>query len=218
MRIDEEKILSDIRSLLRCRNNAKSLTEYFYCCVDIYNLAYIYSKLTGVNLEVVGDKIPKFENYMRKYVGTIDTNLYYYFKDQFFHTELSKKVISTFDDSDYIYYGRKNLVRLSEKEFFEIIRDFLGTYNNRLYNLFNESLENGMIDNRSMETDNAETSATFMSDNHMIIMANQYTTEGLVILAHELAHLDSNSILNNRSKKQLFDSSITFYEAYSHYM
>lgn len=218
LRIDENKILNEIRILLERRDKITSLTEYNYSTLDIYNLMYIYTELTREKLRISMHNNQKLARYMRKYVGVIDTNVYFYFLNQDEHTELSKNVIDIFEKSNFIYYGRRNANKLNEKEFFEIERDFLGTYDDRLLKIFDDAVKRGLIDMRGKNKSTATTFMRMCSNNHYILMPSGYDIEGLVILSHELGHLHSHEVLDVRSKKQLNDTFMTYYESYSHYM
>lgn len=218
VRIDEQKVLEEIKKLQRDRKNITSLTGYYYSTLDIYNLMHIYKELTGEGLRISMARNPKYHRYMGKYMGMIDTDAYFYFLNQQEHTILSDSVLNTFEENNFIYYGRKDQMRLSEKEFFEIIKDFFGTYDERLYKLLNHALDRGLIDMRSETRYSATTHMRVTSDNHYILMPNCLNTEGLLMLSHELAHLDSHVVLDVRSKKQLVDTFTTYYESYSHYM
>jgi hypothetical protein len=46
----------------------------------------------------------------------------------------------------------------------------------------------------------------------------EYNIDNLGSISHELGHARCHAILDNRSKRQLDDSFITYYEAYSHFM
>lgn len=218
LRIDENKILKEIERLLDRRNKITSLTEYYYSTLDIYNLMYVYSELTREKIRISMQKNSKFSNYMSKYIGMIDTNAYLYFLNQEEHTRLSESVLDTFDKSGFIYYGRKDVNKLSEKEFFEIERDFLGTYDDRLLKLLDEATQRGLIDMRGKNKNSATTFMRMCSNNHYTLMPEGYDIEGLVMLSHELGHLYSHVVLDVRSKKQLRDTFLTYYESYSHYL
>lgn len=218
LKIDEERILDEIESLLEARERITSLTKYYYSTMDIYNLLYIYKELTGEGLYASMYKNPKFSNYMKKYMGMIDTNKYFYFLNQEEHTKLAKSILDTFEKNNFMYYGRRDLNKLTEKEFFEIERDFLGTYDDRLLKLFDESVKDGLIDMRGKNKGTATTYMRMTSNRHYVLLPDGYNIEGLVILSHELAHLDSHVVLDTRSKRQLNDTMCTYYEAYSHYM
>ena len=106
--------------------------------------------------------------------------------------------------------------KLSKKEFFEIERDFLGSYDDILLKLFDSRVERGLID---MRGDTPATAyPTFCSDYHYVILPEEYNIDNLSSISHELGHLHSNVVLDVRSKKQLSDAKITYQEAYSHYM
>lgn len=218
IRIDEAKILSDIEKLIRGRKRITSLTKYYYSTLDIYNLLYIYKELTGKSIEMTISNNSKFSRYMRKYMSMLETNVYFYFLNQEEHTSLSHNILKTFEDSNFIDYTRKLQTRFSEKEFLELARDFCGSYDNRLYKLLNSTLERNCIDMRGINKSKATTHAMVTSNNHYILMPNQFDLEGIVMLVHELGHLWAYSVLDVRSKKQSIDTNMTFYESYSHYM
>lgn len=218
LKIDENRVLDEIESLLEKREGISSLTGYYYSTMDICNLLYIYKELTGESLYAKMTGNSKFRDYMRKYKGMIDTNAYFYFLNQEDHTNLAKSVLDTFEKNNFMYYGRRDLNRLKEKEFFEIERDFLGTYDDRLLKLFDESVRNGLIDMRGKNKGTATTYMRMTSNRHYVLLPEGYNIEGLVILSHELAHLHSHIVLDTSSKKQLNETMRTYYEAYSHYM
>lgn len=218
IRIDETKILRDIEKLVKDRERITSLTKYYYSTVDIYNLVRIYKELTGKSLEIKIHNDPKFSRYMQKYMSSIETDVYFYFLNQEEHTKLSNHILKTFEDSNFIDYVRKLQTRFSEKEFFELARDFCGSYDDRLYKLLNTTLERNGIDMRGVNKTNATTNPMVTSNNHYILLPNQFDLEGIVMLVHELGHLWACSVLDVRSKKQSMDASMTFYESYSHYM
>lgn len=218
IRIDENKILKEIETLLERRKKITSLTEYYYSSKDICNLMYIYKELTGKTLRLFIHKNPVLSDYMHKYLGMTETNAYFYFINQEEHTRLAENIVDVFSKSEYIYYGRCDVNKLTEKEFFEIERDFLGSYDDRLLKLFDNSCEKGLIDMRSKNRGTATTFMRMCNNRHYILLPEGYNIEGLVILSHELAHLDSHAVLDVRSKRQLDETSCTYYESYSHYM
>lgn len=218
MRIDEKKILAEIERLNKDRSRVTSLTRYYHSTLDIYNLIHFYKALTDEDLIIKINNNPKFSRYLEKYVGIIDTNAYFYFINQKSHTELSEVVLSTYENSGFISYERQDQMRLSIKEFLEIERDFLSGYDERLYKLFNLALEKRLIDMRNMSRCSAVTYGSVTSNNHYVTLPNSLNAEGLGMVSHELGHLDSYAVLDVRSKKQVIDTQITFYEAYSHFM
>lgn len=216
IRISEETILKELIRLLERRENIKSLTEYFYSTSDIYNIAVMYYDLTGEDLGIRAKTNNKLANYMKKYMGNVNTNLYYYFLNQDKHTELAENVIKVFDESDFIFYNRRNVNKLTEKEFLEIERDFLASYDERILKLFNSHLERGLIDMRG--NTNAGVYLTLSSNNHYVVLPDEYNITNLSAVSHELGHLFGYTVLDVRSKKQLNNSNITYYESISHYM
>ena len=218
LKIDENRVLDEVESLLDRREEITSLTKYYYSTVDICNLLYIYKQLTNESLYAKMTENPKFAGYMRKYMGMVDTNAFFYFLNQENHTKLAETVIDTFKKNNFMYYGRRDLNKLTEKDFFEIEREFLGTYDDRLLKLFDESVKNGLIDMRGKNKGTATTYMRMTSNRHYVLLPEGYNIEGLIILSHELAHLHSHRVLDTSSKKQLNQTMRTFYEAYSHYM
>ena len=216
VRIDENRILDEIERLLERRDKITSLTEYYYSYSDLYNLAEVYQMLTNVDLFGYIANNPKLENYMKKYLGPVRTNLHLYFLEQDEHTKLAENVLKVFEESEFISYGRKDVNKISKKEFFKIERDFLGTYDERLLKLFDSRVERGLIDMRGDTPPTAY--PTFCSDYHYVILPEEYNIDNLSSISHELGHLHSNVVLDVRSKKQLSDAMITYQEAYSHYM
>ena len=218
IRIDETKILKDIEKLVKDRERITSLTKYYYSTLDIYNLVRIYKELTGKSLEINISNNPKFSRYMQKYMSNIETDVYFYFINQEEHTILSQYVLKTFEDANFIDCVRKLQTTFTEKEFLELARDFCGSYDNRLYRLLNSTLERNGIDMRGVNKSMATTNPMYTSNNHYILMPNQFDLEGIVMLVHELGHLWAYSVLDVRSKKQAMGADTTFYESYSHYM
>lgn len=218
IRIDETKILKELEKLTKGMKNVTSLTEYYYSIMDIYNLLYVHKELTGKGLAIKIQKNPKFHDYMKKYMSCLETNVYSYFLNQEEHTILSNHILKTYEDSNFIDCVRKLQTRFTEKEFLELARDFCGSYDDRLYKLLNSTLERNGIDMRGVNKSKATTHPMFTSNNHYILMPNQFDLEGIVMLVHELGHLWAYSVLDVRSKKQTVDANMTFYESYSHYM
>lgn len=218
IRIDETKILRDLEKLVRDRERITSLTKYYYSTIDIYNLVRIYSELTGKSLDIKIHNNPKFSRYMQKYMSSLETNVYFYFLNQEEHTILSQNVLKTYEDANFVDCVRKLQTRFTEKEFLELARDFCGSYDDRLYKLLNTTLERNGIDMRGVKKSIVTTNPVVTSNNHYILMPNQFDLEGINMLMHELGHLWAYGVLDVRSKKQTIGADMTFYESYSHYM
>lgn len=129
----------------------------------------------------------KLANHMGKYIGDINTNLYYYFLNRDKHTELASNVIKAFDESDFMFYNRRVINKLTEKEFLEIQRDFLATHDERMLKLFNSHLERGLIDMRG--NNDAGVHLTFCSNNHYVVLSEGYSISNLLAISHELGRL-----------------------------
>ena len=216
IRISEEKMLKELIRLLERRENITSLTEYYHSTEDIYVIASMYQDLTGEDLGIRPKTNKKLSNYMRKYPTLFDINLYYYFSKQDEHTKLPENINKIVNESGFIFYDRRDVNKLTEKEFFEIERDFLATHDERILKLFDSYLNKGLIDMRNKTGPGVYSS--LCSNNHYVVLPDEYNIANLVSISHELGHLYGYTVLDLRSKKQLIASRKTYYESISHYM
>lgn len=221
MRIDDKRILKEIRELEKRQFRIKSVTDYLYTQSDIEMMTLIYKKLTGKNPNFFVSRNPYYSQKSKYSImlrGGI--TLYDYFATQDECTEIADIMLKTYDDTGYIdYWMDDSQRRLSKKDFLEILRDFLSSFDVRLYRQFEDALEQKVID---MDTDKSmdahETYPNYLNGNHMILVDCKRNISGIGTMVHELGHFYQFNELSRRSKKQLFYFPISFYEMYSIYL
>ncbi len=214
LRIEEEKLLNDLIRVIKDRYI--SLTGYKYHIADIAQLSYALRLLIGQDIQVYHYNNNKYMNYMSR-TGKYNELLSEFILEADYNTNLSNNIIDEMN-KNFIYYGRRCVNKLTEKEFLEIERDFLGTFDERILKIFDDYSKRGLIDMTGTINGNAFTCPLFLTNNHMIILPNEFSIENLSTLSHELGHLFECCLLDVRSKKQLYEKTLSYEEFISHYL
>lgn len=213
LRIEEEKLLNDLIKVINDRY--VSLTDYKYHLSDIAGLSHALGLLMDYDIQTYYFENNKYFNYLSRR-GKCKDLLSKFMLEQEYNTNLSKKITDVMDD--FIYYDRRCVNKLTEKEFLEIERDFLWTFDERILKIFDDYSKRGLIDMSGVISDNALTYPLFLSNDHMIILPNELNIENLSTLSHELGHLFEYCVLDVRSKKQLDREMGSYQEFISHYL
>lgn len=214
LRIEEEKILNDLIRVLK--SGYISLTDYKYHLADITQLSLALGLLIDQDIQGYYYKNNKYMNYMSR-ASKYNDILSEFTLEYDYHVNLSNNIIKVMD-KNFIYYDRRCLNKLTEKEFLEIERDFLGTFDERILKIFDDYSKRGLIDMSGAISGNAFTYPLFLNNNHMIILPDELNIFNLSTLSHELGHLFECCLLDVRSKKQLYGKTLSYEEFISHYL
>jgi len=217
MRINEEKLLREIKELQRNQFRTKSLTSYAYNEIEIESIRDIYERIMGKKLDIKTLENPYYKVRDKDHlVGYAQIPAYLYFQNQKECTSLATKVLDTFEEEEFYDALMVDALRtLKEKEILEILRDFLGTYDERLLKLFNELYDNECIDLANEKTyDMSITRAKFTSDETYIIVGRDLTIYSAESICHELGHARSVKEFHRRCKKQLYCDQVSYFEMY----
>lgn len=213
MKIDTNKLKEEIELLLRRLQFARTLTEYKKLCVSVFNLIDIYTSLTKSDEEFGVPMNKYYEFLLKKNVfSPLNIHIDDYYLNMVKHQNLSKKVLSTYQKTGFIYYdmlGREQ--RLKEKEYLEIIRGFLNEYDPKIDKLFLDmkDKEIDLYSTKYFETDSTYDIPSL--DKSYILVENDLSVEGMSTMIHELAHAYINKIFRTLSFKQAFNSDVTYY-------
>lgn len=211
-RIDEEKVLRETIDLVY--NICSTPTKYKYNIADIFENCEILKYMYGKYFPPYYIHNNKFENYLTK----LNNENILFNEDPILNAFLCDRVINTFNDNSYVFYNRYPLNKLTQKEFIEIQRDFLYTFEERILKIFDEYSKRELIDLTGCIEDNAITFTKLTSNAHIILLPNRFDINNISILSHELGHLFEATLLDKRSKKQLFNRRFTYEEFISHYL
>lgn len=221
MRINKEELLKEINELKRKQFRVKSVTDYLYTQLSTSSCNIIYESIGGKNEDKREFCIPYYDEKIKNNLLLISyIPIIYYFSNQQECNEISNNVINEYEKSGYIDYWMVNDLRnLSKKEFLEILREFLSSFDMRLYNTFENALDKKIIDLDSEKGENQnETYANFISNRHYVLVDIKRNIYGLTVLSHELAHLYTFNELSRRSKKQLLYNGVSYNEMYSTFL
>lgn len=221
MRIDKEELLKEIDELKRKQYRVKSVTDYLYTQLDFITSSQVYESIGGKVKEKSEIIIPYYDEKTKNNLFLMSfIPIYYYFSTQEYCNELSNNALTEFENSSFVdYWMVESLKRLSEKEFLEILREFLSSFDMRLFNTFENALNNKIIDLDTKKGENQnETYAKFLNNKHYVLLDIKRDVFGLSVLSHELAHLYTFNELSRRSKKQLLYNGVSFNEMYSTFL
>lgn len=221
MVIDIEKLKCEIDILKRKLYSVKSSTEYKYVTNCIALLCDLYYELTGILIDCKTSVNPYYENILKNTdIGLLDYTANEYFNNQDFYNEVAINILNLYEKENIYFLERqRNQQKISRKEYFEIIHDFLSKYDYRLCNKSYNLIKNNEIDiDGNMIWDAGSTYNTFELNKQYVVIENNSSIEGAVTYIHELGHAFSYDLLLNRSKKQSYNCDYNFIEFYPHYL
>ncbi len=138
--------------------------------------------------------------------------------------EASYKAISCFKESNFYYYKRTPLVKISAKEEEDLLYEFLMYFYPALWDLYCELVDQGHVFYTSQKENSGESFIMPHVNDYYFSINKDYKSslERLEIIIHELCHIESARVLlNYRSScsdellNQLLQETVSIYSEYS---
>ena len=218
MDIDIIKLEDKIEDLLSKVPSAKSVTEYKYLVISLRTLNALYNDLTGnyYKVSILGN------HFYNKYIDgeskkLINTRINTCFSNGAFNSKLAYRLLKIYYNTDFLDYMAlccEEELRL--KEFIDIIYSFASSYDEKFYKIAHEMITDEKV---SIKNDSrcSTLNSIYDGDNYILI-SGPCKIEAAGSLIHELGHVYCHKMLDNRSKSQLYNDELSFYEFYSEFV
>lgn len=218
MDIDIIKLEDKIEDLLSKVPSAKSVTENKYLVISLRTLNALYNDLTGnyYKVSILGN------HFYNKYIDgeskkLINTRINTCFSNGAFNSKLAYRLLKIYYNTDFLDYMAlccEEELRL--KEFIDIIYSFASSYDEKFYKIAHEMITDEKV---SIKNDSrcSTLNSIYDGDNYILI-SGPCKIEAAGSLIHELGHVYCHKMLDNRSKSQLYNDELSFYEFYSEFV
>lgn len=204
MDVDVKKIEEDINRLNNMLLRCGSYTKYELICYSLEGLISVYETITGggcfkinYNMYYENMRMVKQNRDIKKDYKKILEILPGY-------ESLSKNVSDEFAKSNIEYY-KKYFPKMSEKEFFDILRSFLASYSTDLEKEFELTLKRIYRSNLKEEDNNFIYYIPSLDQSHVFTEASN-DVDGLLVTLHELGHSYMYKRFQTKSNCELYDS------------
>ena len=218
MDIDIIKLEDKIEDLLSKVPSAKSVTEYKYLVISLRTLNALYNDLTGnyYKVSTLGN------HFYNKYIDSeskklFNTRINICFSDSSFNSKLAYRLLKIYYDTDFLdYMASCSEEKLRLKDFIDIVYSFASSYDEKFYKIAHEMITDEKI---SVKNDSrCSTLNTIYDGDNYILISGPFKIESAGSLIHELGHVYCHRMLDNRSKSQLYNDELSFYEFYSEFV
>lgn len=218
MDIDIIKLENKIEDLLSKVPGAKSVTEYKYLVISLRTLNALYNDLTGnyYKVSILGN------HFYNKYIDgeskkLINTRINTCFSDGAFNSKLAYRLLKIYYNTDFLdYMASYSEEELRLKDFIDIVYSFASSYDEKFYKIAHEMITDEKV---SIKNDSrcSTLNSIYDGDNYILI-SGPCKIEAAGSLIHELGHVYCHKMLDNRSKSQLYNDELSFYEFYSEFV
>ena len=221
MKIDLNDLIKEINNVTKSLFRTKSVTQYKYYKETLLFLKSIYYILTGIEYKAYIPNNPYYEKFLRSKNDSLTTNIIEFYSNINLYNEITNNILKCYDNNNFYDLCKENEQRrIKERDYFELINEFLLSYDEKLLNFFEHIKKNNQID---MVTDKIKSNLTYgiIINNHLnksyVLVDNKYTIANASTFIHELGHAYSYYMISNRSLSQSYNFNLSYEEFISDY-